>query len=119
MQVGSALPQIAHISYIIREFVIGYLHLVLLGFVSFFLFAFFITRNAWQTNNFAAKYGLITFIIAFIISELLIFLQAFLYWQFSFPIPHYTLFLFLVSIFLPLGIGMFLFGQLRNRNSHI
>ncbi|MGZ5243347.1 MAG: hypothetical protein ACXWW0_05655 [Bacteroidia bacterium] len=119
MQLFSALPVIANLTYLVREFVIGYLHLVLIGFVSFFLLAYFIAQKELHTDNFLATNGLIVFIGAFIITELLIFLQGFLYWQFSYALPNYTMLLFLASIFLPLGIGMFLYGQFYRKNSHI
>lgn len=41
LQLASALPQVAHLANDIRMYVIAYLHLVLIGFVSFFLLGYY------------------------------------------------------------------------------
>lgn len=119
MQLISALPEIARVSYVIREFIIGYLHLVLIGFVSLYLLAYFISQKVWKVNNYLCKSGLVIFISAFIISELLIFLQGFLFWKFNYNLPSYALLLFAASIFLPAGIALFFAGQFKKSSPQL
>ncbi|HSI89913.1 MAG TPA: hypothetical protein VK927_02305, partial [Adhaeribacter sp.] len=57
MQDASALPYFAELSYKIRHFIIGYLHLVLIGFVSLFLFGWFLQMGWLQMKNQLAKIG--------------------------------------------------------------
>ncbi|WP_025605756.1 hypothetical protein [Pontibacter actiniarum] len=45
MQLTTGIPYMADLAYRLRFFIIGYLHLVLIGFVSMFLFAFFCTAR--------------------------------------------------------------------------
>lgn len=96
LQLFSAFPAIASLAYRQRNFVIAYLHLVLLGFVSAFVFA-----QVFESiqNVKAVKRGLYFFIFSFITTELLLVLNAF-----SLDIPYYTQLLVLFTVFFPLGI---------------
>lgn len=111
LQLTSALPLMAHLAYAIREFIVGYLHMALLGFVGFFLFAYFIMTGAWRTDNLPAKLGLTFFLTGFILTELLLFLQGYLYWLYSFPLPAYRISLFCLTLLMPLGLGLFFIAQ--------
>jgi hypothetical protein len=96
LQVFSALPSVASLAYQHRNFVIAYLHLVLLGFISAFFFARIFT--SLQEVK-AVKQGLSFFLFSFFTTELLLTVNAF-----SFAVPYYTQLLLLFTLFFPLGI---------------
>lgn len=71
LQFGSALPELATMAFNSRPLIIAYLHLVLIGFVSFALL-FFIIRLNFIPSSRMIIINLILFIAAFTISELLL-----------------------------------------------
>ncbi|MGV3589657.1 MAG: hypothetical protein ACO1OF_21805 [Adhaeribacter sp.] len=111
MQLASAVPFMADLAYTVRNFIIGYLHLVLIGFISFFLFAFFIQQKAFNTTRPSSRWGLSIFITGFFLSEILLFLQGLFFWANWGMLPAYFQVLFGVSTLLPIGLILFLIGQ--------
>ncbi len=102
LQALSAFPLVADMAYQYHNFVIAYLHLMLLGVITLFAMAtafqhFYIRRSL------NIKTGLTFFIAAFVVTELLIAgLAAGSLCGFS--IPYYSEQLLLFSIFLPAGL---------------
>jgi hypothetical protein len=113
MQFSTAFPYMADLVYNIRHFIIGYLHLVLIGFVSFFIIAFCVQQGWLHFRSTISRWGIGLFIVGFISSEALLFLQGIFYWAGAGTIPNYNQMLFGVSIFLPSGALLFLIAQLR------
>lgn len=113
MQGLVAIPFLAMVSYTIKNFVIGFIHLLNLGFVSsFILGSFYIFYNPEKTNY---KMGITLFMIGFIGSECLLFIQGIFLWlQWGF-IPAYYTVIFVVSLFLPLGIALVLYSFYKVR----
>jgi hypothetical protein len=95
LQFFSALPAVAALAYHQRNFVIAYLHLVLLGFISVFVFA---QVFASIKNSKLIKQGLAFFFFSFITTELLLVSNAF-----ALDIPYYPQLLFVFSLFFPIG----------------
>lgn len=95
--------------YAIRNFVIGYLHLTLLGFVSLLIIALFV-HNEWLKVNRMLKIAIYIFLLGFIGSELVLFGQGFLSY-FYVPFPYYFAILFSVSCFMLVGVIMLLLSQ--------
>ncbi|GAA4442575.1 hypothetical protein GCM10023188_42430 [Pontibacter saemangeumensis] len=116
MQFSTAIPYMADLAYKLRFFIIGYLHLVLIGFVSFFLFAFFVQLGWLSFRGSLSRWGIGVFIAAFVASEALLFLQGILYWAGAGAIPAYNEILFWVSVFLPMGVLLFFVSQIRERS---
>ena len=116
MQFSTAFPYMADLAYKLRFFIIGYLHLVLIGFVSSFLFAFFVQLGWLSFRGSLSRWGIGVFITAFVASEALLFLQGVLYWAGAGAIPAYNGILFWISVFLPLGITLFFASQVRKRS---
>ncbi|WP_153042705.1 hypothetical protein [Rufibacter ruber] len=115
LQLMTALPYIADIAYRFRYLIIAYLHLVLIGFISFFLFAF-MGKQGWlqlQTNK--SLWGMGLFLLGFIATEALLFLQGALFWWEAGAIPYYHELLFGVSIFLPAGMLLFFMSQWKDK----
>ena len=75
LQLASAFPIVANLAYHSRNFIIAYLHLVLLGFISLFAFAAIVqANNHLITSSF--KKGILLFLFAFIATETLLLLNA-------------------------------------------
>lgn len=111
LQLVSAIPMIAEWAYEIRDFVIGYLHLVLLGFITLFLLSFFIEKKLLTIDSKSVRWGLACFVTGILLSELLIFSHG-LANLLDTNIPSFNLVLFLASVLLPIGIALILYGQL-------
>lgn len=104
LQLLSALPVIAELAYLQRPFVIAYLHLVLLGFVSLFLIAYVIHSSKIFISK-LLRFGIFTFISAFVITECLLIANP-LSMMFGYVFPYHALLLLLCSFLLPVGISI-------------
>ena len=105
MQTITVIPYFATLSYQIKDFVIGYLHLVFLGVTSLSIL-FFLHQNKLLTIS---KKWLIIYLIGFILSEICIFYKGFSNWQQLSIINNYYIILVTVSAFMPIGIlGIFM-----------
>ncbi len=111
LQLFSALPSVALMAYHYRNFVIAYLHLVLLGFISAFFFA---RVFAFFKDVKAVKRGLSFFIFSFLTTESLLVANAF-----SLVIPYYTQLLLVFSCFFPIGILWINAGVKKNLQNSI
>jgi mono/diheme cytochrome c family protein len=105
-------PSIAVISYSIRMYVIGFLHLVLLGAMTMGVSAVAIARG-WIAELPVSKLGWILLIVGFGITEILLFLQGTLIWLKMGFLPEYNFLLFLASCLFPLSL-VFLLAGLRS-----
>lgn len=110
MQAISSIPLIAEWVYMVKHLIIGYLHLVLLGFISLFLFAFLIQNRFLVIQTPWARLGLSVFIIGVILTEVIIFGEGIAN-LLNTGIPEFKLCLLTFSILLPLGIGLLLPSQ--------
>ncbi len=75
LQVFSTIPSLNQLAYGFRPIVIGYLHLVLLGFISLSIIAFAIANNFLVSNKIMLK-GIVVFVLGIIINEILLLLQG-------------------------------------------
>src|SRR5690606_31690756 len=71
-QIAVAIPFIAEISYSIRNFVIGFIHLAMLGSISLLLIAILIREGYFPVNPFSNA-GYVFLIIAFLSTEVILF----------------------------------------------
>ncbi|WP_020527834.1 hypothetical protein [Flexithrix dorotheae] len=111
LQIISAYQPVAMLAYQVKNFTIGYLHLVFIGFVTIFILAFFNHLKFLHFSDLKAKIGLGIFFICFILSELYIIGQPGLFMLGSQGFPSYFLFLFIFSLFMPVGVLLLLFSQ--------
>lgn len=101
IQTMVVIPYFATISYTIRNFVIGFIHLLMLGCISLFLIALF--HHFIQLNT-RLSTGMKIFVAAVVLSELLIFYQGMLLWvRMGFMDSYYVL-IFVLSLFMPIGV---------------
>ncbi|WP_166384938.1 hypothetical protein [Polaribacter sp. 11A2H] len=105
MQSITVIPYFATLSYQIRDFVIGYLHLVFLGIISLSIL-FFLHQNKLLK---LPKVWISIYLIGFLFSEILIFYKGFCNWQQLSIINNYYTILVLISVLMPIGIlGIFI-----------
>ncbi len=108
----SILPEFSQVVYNHRNFVIGFIHLLMLGVISGGLFAFVLKSHLLSTSK-TLDFGIYSFLFGFVLTELLLLIQGALFYFGGGLIPHYYVLLFLFSIFLPLGISLLLFNIIK------
>jgi hypothetical protein len=104
LQFISAHPLIAKLAFDVRPFTIAYLHLVLIGVVTFFLLAWYMERGI---TVFRSKFTIILLLIGFIGSELCMIIAGIPNFS-SMPLQSYNALLLFFSICLVLAFGSFL-----------
>ncbi|HIP27317.1 MAG TPA: hypothetical protein EYG80_06665 [Flavobacteriaceae bacterium] len=101
LQFFSAFPQIFDVALQYKPyFIIGYLHLYTLGFMSMFIILLLKLHPKIELN----KLGVNILMVGIFLSELFLFLQGALLYFFGVGINNIDLILFLVSILMPLGL---------------
>ncbi|WP_179349105.1 hypothetical protein [Winogradskyella pacifica] len=112
LQTVSILPEFSAVVYNHRNFVIGFIHLLMLGVISGFLFAFILKSN-FVSNSKTLNFGVYSFLLGFVLTEVLLLIQGIMFYFGTGILPHYYLLLFLFSILLPLGISALLFTIIK------
>ena len=114
MQAFSVIPSISHFAFGFRPIVIGYLHLVLLGLVTFFILGFLVQQKLLDISIPMARRGLAFFISGVVMNETLLMIQGI--WSIWYEtVPYTSQALFVVAIVMFLGLLQFLAGQKFNR----
>ncbi|WP_121354410.1 hypothetical protein [Flavisolibacter nicotianae] len=103
LQLFSALPAVALLAYHSRNFVIAYLHLVLLGFISLFVFS-----QVFKSSQ-LGRYGVGLFLFSFFTTELLLVLNA-SPGLLGLTVPYYAQLLLGFSVFFPVGVALMVAG---------
>ena len=116
IQASLSFPQLATLSYSVRNFVIGFIHLILLGSFSFFVLGFCFEENMLKFKNSIAKTGWILLIPGFILSEIVLFYQGIRFLQNQGFFNYYYDTIFAVSLLLPIGLLLALAGQFISQN---
>lgn len=99
------LPVVARMAYTIRNFVIGFIHLLMLGVLTLFFFALIEQETRVFAQNRLHRVGIGLFLAGLLLSEGLLFLQGTLFWAQQGFLPYYYPTLFVASIFMPAGIA--------------
>lgn len=109
------MPEFAKISFTIRNFVIGFIHLILLGLGTFFMLAMIRYRGLISKNSILLKSAIVLLIAGFLGTELILFIQGlFLWFELGF-LPGYYLVLFSASLVLFLGVLLIFIELIRTR----
>ncbi len=119
IQLVVLVPELAQVSHQIRNFVIGYIHLTMLGIITGFLFGFAFQNNFINSKNGIQKWGTILFLLGFVATEILLFLQGIWLFLNNGSFPNYYQNLFLSSIFLPMGLLMLTIGIFKLKSKII
>ena len=115
LQSVSLFPELANTAYQHRNFVIGFIHLTMLGVISGFLFAFLLQNNLVKHTK-LLTFGIASFVLGFILTEVILAIQGVLFYFGEGLLLNYYLILFVFSILLPLGIGIFIINILKTKN---
>lgn len=107
-QIFTTIPEIALLSHQVRNFSVGYIHLIMLGFVTSILLVFIFMILKIKLNL-TSKFGIWVFIGGFAISELLLFLQGILFSNGLGQLIFYHELLFVVSAFLVLAVTLIVY----------
>jgi len=112
LQMLQSFPVFASVSYDLKSyFIIGYIHLVTLGFITPILLALY-SRNHLIDESSLYKFGLTSYIFGFFLTELLLFGQGLLLWTgVTFLNLYFNLIMLISSIFLFVGITIIYFSQ--------
>ena len=105
LQLLLVLPEVAVISYTIRMYVIGFLHLVLLGAMTFGLVGISMAESKIP-NSLLSRSGWILVLSGFLGTELLLFGQGTLVWLQWGYLSWYHLGLFAFSVLFPVGLAL-------------
>jgi hypothetical protein len=116
MQALSVIPAVTHLAFGFRPIVIGYLHMVLLGLVSFFLLGFLVQEKLIDRHAKTTIAGFILFISAVVLNEILLMLQGVRsIWMQAFPYANQ--FLFGAAIMIFTGLLLIIIGQRSARRA--
>lgn len=102
LQLGSTIPFLSKLAFGFRPIVIGYLHLVLLSVITFFIFAY-VFYHFKQSISTTAKFGSYLFAGGVIANEMILLIQGVGAIEYT-AIPHSNEILFIVSIFMVFGL---------------
>ena len=102
LQIGTVFPQLGNAVYGDRPVIIGFLHLVFLGFVTFYILATLIMNGYFRRNNKNVAYPIIVFSSGIILNELFLMLQG-LGILFSTNSALYSLLLWIAAFVLFIG----------------
>jgi hypothetical protein len=119
IQLVVLVPELAQVSHEIRNFVIGYIHLTMLGIITGFLFGFALQNDFLSSQNSIQKWGTILFLLGFVTTEILLFLQGIWLFLNKGSLPGYYQNLFLSSICLPVGLLMLTIGVFKLKSKFI
>lgn len=108
----SVFPDVNEASIQIRNLVIGFIHLLMLGVISGALLLFLSLEGVFNQNKWIARVGLGLFILGFVLSEVYLFLQGAMYYFNLGEISFYHNSLFVFSAFIGGGVFLFLLGAL-------
>lgn len=114
LQIASAFPFIVEKSLALKPFfVIGYLHLFTLAFMSVLLL---LILNKFEIISFktrVSKFGIVTFLVGVFVTEMVLFSQGFLFLNGLTPIANYNLVLLIFSVFMVVGLLLLFVKQFK------
>ena len=117
LKVGNQLltifPNLAEVSHQIRNFVIGFIHLTTLGIITGFLFGILLQNKMLSSNSFTLKIGVKIFILGYILTEVLLFLQGWFFFFGAGSIPGYFQSILIFSILLVLGLALIMVSIIK------
>ncbi len=104
LQSGALIPSLAASLVLHVNFVIGFIHLTMLGLISGFLLLFFLEFKNFIISRQLLRIGIYSFVFGVIATEAILFIQGLIFYLEGDMFPHYHLVLFIASVFLVLGI---------------
>lgn len=114
LQTVTVIPEFSESLFNHKNFIIGFIHLLMLGVVSGFLLAFLLFSKTIKITT-LLYFGVGCFLAGFLLTEVLLTYQGGLYYFGRGLMPHYYLLLFMSSVLLPLGIVLILLTYLKQK----
>ena len=112
VQTAVALPAVATISYTIRNYVIGFIHLITLGAITLTGASLLLKHRLLPTHA-TARVGWMLLLLAFLLSEFILFGQGTLLWLRQGFVAYYYEILFGVTALFPVALTVILAGFAR------
>jgi hypothetical protein len=112
VQIGIVIPSVGNEVFGDRPIIIGYLHLVMLGFVSLYLFAHLSHIHFFAQRESLSKKAIILFTVAVIANEAILMIQG-LSAMFMLSSPSYPWLLWTAAILLFFGATVLFFSTIR------
>jgi len=106
LQAASVFPLFQKLAFENRFLIIDFIHLVMIGFMSFFILAIFFQLSYLKSNSILTKSGVIALIIGFLSSEIILLVLGF-----SVHILANLFILLMASILMAVGVLLILIGQ--------
>lgn len=115
MELGLLLPSQWEMIYGSRSVVIGYLHLVLLGFVSFLLAGLLMAEGWLDGSPPIFRTGSLLFVSGFVLNESMLFLQGLSEWTGRYTVTILNESLLAAAFLMAAGLGCWFMARLRIR----
>lgn len=119
IQLVVLVPELTTVSHTIRNFVIGFIHLTMLGIISGFLFGFTLQNRFIDSKNSIQKWGIRIFLLGFVLTEVLLFLQGSWLFLNKGSFSNYYQNLFVASICLAAGLLLLTTGIFKLKSKFI
>jgi hypothetical protein len=113
IQLLTIFPNLAIVSHQIRNFVIGFIHLTTLGIITGFLFGILLQNEMLSVNSSTLRIGVKCFILGYIATEVLLFLQGLSFFFGEGSIPGYFQSILILSILLVLGLVLMMISVIN------
>ena len=105
VQAVVVVPFIATVAYTIRNYVIGFIHLILLGAITHLIFGAVHATKMAALDRRRSKIGLNLILAGFVVTEGLLSVQGSMFWAGFGFIPGYDVLLMLFSVVIVIGVG--------------
>ncbi len=114
LQALSIFPEFSLVVFEHRNFIIGFIHLMMLGIISGFLFSFILNTRLVRFTK-SLYIGVYSFLLGFVLTEMLLLIQGCKFYFGEGILNNYYMLLFLFSILLPLGILFILLHIIKTK----
>lgn len=114
IQTAVVIPQVAVISYTIRPFVVGFIHLTMLGSISLYLIGYLISNRYLNLDKVYLREGILFIATGFLITEILLFSQGLLLWMKLGFMPVYYELIGIATALIPIGVLLVISSFLKN-----
>lgn len=119
LQMIVLVPEFATISHTIRNFVVGFIHLTMLGIITGFLLGFSLQTNLINSKKSIQKWGIIIFLLGITTTEILLLLQGIYLFLNKGILTSYYQSMFVFSICLASGILLLTTGIFKLKSKFI
>lgn len=119
IQLLTIFPNLAEVSHQIRNFVIGFIHLTTLGIITGFLFGILLQNKMLSANSEILKAGMKCFILGYISTEVLLFLQGWFFFFGEGTLSAYFQSILIFSILLVFGLALIMGSFINKKQESI